>query len=164
MSSETPKRKSKDLTPSDTPSNTSLPKKNTIEDAVEETMDGFLMSMQSSSPHSSILSGLSPEQIDKMLKSADEAAKRKHEFEMAQLNANKQLEKDRISGEQIEKKTRKYSILILISAFLLVTLIILIFKDEFVDKWFTLIIGLIGGSGLTTIYNKSGISSDNKKN
>lgn len=150
MSNETPEEESKDLISSDSTNTTSVQNKSTI---VEETIEGFLMSMQNTNPNSSLLNGLNSEQIDKVLKSADDSDKRRHEYDMAELNASKELEKDRISGQQIEKKTRKIAILSLISAFVIITLIILIYKERYVQTWFTLVLGLIGGSGLTALWN-----------
>ena len=80
----------------------------------------------------------SESQVDNLIVGMQENDKRIHDYHTSKL------EKE----HEINKKKHNLIILIFI-AYLVSTLIILLFKDAYFDKWLTFTIGLIGGTGIS---------------
>lgn len=153
MSSENPEETSSDgLIHSEESETSLLSKENQI---VQETLEEFLMFEKSHNDFSDFLSKLDKDQVDQVLKAASDSDKRHFDYAMAKLKADQELEKDRISGQQLDKITRRNALMLIIGFIVVTTLVILLFKDTYFDKWLTFVIGLLGGSGMTALFNKN---------
>lgn len=93
------------------------------------------------------LGGLSDSQKDKLLEIISKNEDNAFNYHTKKLEAAERIEQKRIVASTIDKRTTRYIAIFLLSIFLIITLAILFFKDEYLDTWLAFVIGLIGGAG-----------------
>ena len=89
---------------------------------------------------------LSDSQKDKVLTVMQQNEDHAFEYNIKKIDNEKEIKLARISAGIFNQKTNRYTALVILIVFLIITVIILIFKEAFFIPWLTFLTGLIGGS------------------
>lgn len=107
------------------------------------------MSIQKGSRSNFDISKFDKSQIDKLLETVSDNEKNAFSYHTKRLDTLKEIELKKIDASVINQKTIK---ILFIGAglfvFPIVTIVILIFKDNFFISWLTFLAGIVGGFGL----------------
>ena len=103
------------------------------------------------------LSDFSTEQKDKLLDIMGQNEKNAFDFNMKRLSVSESINTKALDASIVNQQTLRIVLVISILAFVLLFVLILIFKDEYLQTFLSFTIGLIGGVGI-----KSSFSSLNK--
>lgn len=121
-----------------------------------------MMIMEKSKSSSGIdLGSLSESQKDKVIETLSKHEDNAYNVYMKRLEVGKDLKTKEINASIVNQKTNRYVYIGSLTAFFLITLLILFFKDGYLGQWLAFVTGLVGGFGLSKIDSKPKTSSKN---
>lgn len=109
-------------------------------------------------------SKLDKEQTDKVLDTLLLNEKNAFTYHTKRLESQTEIELKRIDASIVTEKTNRYSIIFALIGIVLITLLILIFKETFFIPWLSFITGIAGGFGLGKVNFNSSSSTKNTTN
>lgn len=112
-----------------------------------------IMSLHKGSRGNIDLSEFDKDQKDKLLelmsKNEDNAIK----FHTERINAIKEIELSRIASSSVNNKTLRYILVPGLAFVVILTVLILIFKESYFIPWLTFLTGFVGGAGAPKLIN-----------
>jgi hypothetical protein len=114
-----------------------------------------MMALHKSSSNGLDFSKFDKEQLDKVLDTLHLNEQNAYNYHTRRLDAHKEIEIEKIKASVVNETTNRHTIYIAGAVFLIITVLILIFKDTFFVSWITFITGLAGGFGVGKYSNKT---------
>ena len=100
------------------------------------------------------ISEFTDSQRDKLLEIISQNEGNAFKYHTKRIEAAERIELKRIGASTIDRRTRRYIAIFIPSIFLIITLCILFFKDDYFDTWLAFLIGLIGGAGGMKLFER----------
>lgn len=107
-----------------------------------------MMALSKGNKNSLDFSSMNEKQIDKLIDLMAQNENNAFNYHTKKLETVKEIKLSEHNNSSITEKTDRYTILSIIVGTVLISLIILIFKETFFDKWLTFITGMGAGFGL----------------
>ncbi len=116
----------------------------------------MMMSWQKGHQSNPDLASLSEKQKDKLIDSVLVNEQNHFEYSKKRLEAEERVELKRIEATTVNQKTKRYVLLGGLFFIAILSVLILIFRDEYFVSWLTFLTGILGGIGIS----KSGLLSN----
>lgn len=101
------------------------------------------------------LNSLSEPQRDKLIDTIAQNEENAFKYHIKRLEVVESIESKRIHASTVDKRTFRYVSISILSLIAIITILILFFKDEYLQIWLAFIIGIVGGAGGIKLFEQS---------